>query len=202
MKPDLHSTRGAPMDTAKLHDQLESIVCAVQAIEGRLQRLRKAIVEVTPTVPVYKTVREYRVFREHVVMQLRERGLKFAEIAKIIGRSDSYTHRIFVEGERHQRVAEHQKRKLAAIEKIKAHEGSFDDWSLYDMGLTARTMNALSTAKVETVGELRTRSAAELLRGKHMGRKSLREVREALSRLGVVLKDDAAWAAEKLPCPE
>jgi len=55
--------------------------------------------------------------------------------------------------------------------------------------LSTRTSNALAKAGVRTVGGLARKSAADLLEFEGMGEKAVVEIREALARFGMTLKD-------------
>jgi DNA-directed RNA polymerase subunit alpha len=58
-----------------------------------------------------------------------------------------------------------------------------------DMDLTVRSYNCLKREGVHTVGELVTRSEADLLDIRNFGAKSIDEVKMKLAGLGLALKD-------------
>ena len=58
-----------------------------------------------------------------------------------------------------------------------------DDVPIRDMWLSARTTNCLINMGVDTVGDVRRRSARELLREPNFGPRSLGEVRARIGRL-------------------
>lgn len=57
------------------------------------------------------------------------------------------------------------------------------------LGLSVRSRNGCINGGIATVGDLVQRTAADLLHVRQFGRKSLREVREALAEHGLVLKE-------------
>lgn len=62
-----------------------------------------------------------------------------------------------------------------------------------DMDLTVRSYNCLKREGIHTVGELVTRTEADLLDIRNFGQKSIDEVKEKLYGLGLVLKDSAGF---------
>ena len=58
-----------------------------------------------------------------------------------------------------------------------------------DMDLTVRSYNCLNREGVHTVGELVTRSEADLLDIRNFGAKSIDEVKMKLAAMGLALKD-------------
>lgn len=58
-----------------------------------------------------------------------------------------------------------------------------------DMDLTVRSYNCLKREGVHTVGELVTRSEADLLDIRNFGAKSIDEVKMKLAAMGLALKD-------------
>lgn len=59
--------------------------------------------------------------------------------------------------------------------------------SVDDLELSVRSANCLKNANIRFIGELVTRSEAEMLRTKNFGRKSLNEIKEILSEMGLSL---------------
>jgi len=59
--------------------------------------------------------------------------------------------------------------------------------SVEDLELSIRSMNCLKNSGIKTVGELVRKTEAELLRTKNFGRKSLKELGEELSKMGLSL---------------
>lgn len=57
------------------------------------------------------------------------------------------------------------------------------------VGLSARTMNALSNANIRTVGGLARKREKDLLEVDGLGAKGIQEIRKALSEFGITLKD-------------
>ncbi len=59
--------------------------------------------------------------------------------------------------------------------------------SVDDLELSVRSANCLKNANIRYIGELVTRSEAEMLKTKNFGRKSLNEIKELLSEMGLSL---------------
>lgn len=57
--------------------------------------------------------------------------------------------------------------------------------SVEELELSVRSYNCLKNASIQTIGELVTRSEAEMLKTKNFGRKSLNEIKEILSDMGL-----------------
>ncbi len=57
------------------------------------------------------------------------------------------------------------------------------------MGLSARTLNALSTGNIRTVGGLSRKREKDLLEVDGLGAKGIQEIRKALSEFGITLKE-------------
>ena len=56
-----------------------------------------------------------------------------------------------------------------------------------ELELSVRSYNCLKNANIRTIGELVTRTEAEMLKTKNFGRKSLNEIKEILSSMGLSL---------------
>jgi len=63
------------------------------------------------------------------------------------------------------------------------------DLRVDDLDFSVRTLNCLRRESISTVGELITRSDADLMRIRNFGRKSLSEVKEKLASLGLSLRE-------------
>src|SRR5262245_12384690 len=59
--------------------------------------------------------------------------------------------------------------------------------SVDELELSVRSYNCLKNANIRTIGELVTKSEAEMLKTKNFGRKSLNEIKEILSSMGLSL---------------
>jgi DNA-directed RNA polymerase subunit alpha len=59
--------------------------------------------------------------------------------------------------------------------------------SVDELELSVRSYNCLKNANIRTIGELVTKSEAEMLKTKNFGRKSLNEIKEILSGMGLSL---------------
>jgi DNA-directed RNA polymerase subunit alpha len=62
-----------------------------------------------------------------------------------------------------------------------------------ELELSVRSYNCLKNANIQTIGDLVQKTEAEMLRTKNFGRKSLNEIKEILSGLGLTfgMKFDA-----------
>ena len=67
------------------------------------------------------------------------------------------------------------------------------DRSIDELELTVRTYNCLRNANIKNLGDLTQKTESELLSSKNFGKKSLKEVKEILSEMGLSLR------AEQLP---
>jgi DNA-directed RNA polymerase subunit alpha len=59
--------------------------------------------------------------------------------------------------------------------------------SVDELELSVRSYNCLKNANIRTIGELVTKSEAEMLKTKNFGRKSLNEIKEILTSMGLSL---------------
>jgi DNA-directed RNA polymerase subunit alpha len=59
--------------------------------------------------------------------------------------------------------------------------------SVDDLELSVRSANCLKNANIRYIGELVSRTEAEMLKTKNFGRKSLNEIKEILSNMGLSL---------------
>jgi DNA-directed RNA polymerase subunit alpha len=59
--------------------------------------------------------------------------------------------------------------------------------SVDELELSVRSYNCLKNANIRTIGELVTKSEAEMLKTKNFGRKSLNEIKEILQSMGLAL---------------
>ena len=82
-------------------------------------------------------------------------------------------------------------------EELEADSGSDDskphlrnenlNRSVEELELSVRSYNCLKNANIQTIGELVTKSEAEMLKTKNFGRKSLNEIKEILASMGLSL---------------
>ena len=75
--------------------------------------------------------------------------------------------------------------------------------SVEELELSVRSYNCLKNANIQTIGELVQKTEAEMLRTKNFGRKSLNEIKEILSGMGLSLgmKPDAHGRLVAPPAP-
>jgi DNA-directed RNA polymerase subunit alpha len=59
--------------------------------------------------------------------------------------------------------------------------------SVDELELSVRSYNCLKNANIKTIGDLVTKSEAEMLKTKNFGRKSLNEIKEILAEMGLSL---------------
>ena len=59
--------------------------------------------------------------------------------------------------------------------------------SVDEMELSVRSYNCLKNANIRTIGELVQKTEAEMLKTKNFGRKSLNEIKEILTGMGLSL---------------
>ncbi|HKS17460.1 MAG TPA: DNA-directed RNA polymerase subunit alpha [Planctomycetota bacterium] len=71
--------------------------------------------------------------------------------------------------------------------------------SISELDLSVRSANCLASERIETLGELVSRSEADLLKVRNFGKTSLREVKKKLSELGLVLGMDVEGVVGKKP---
>jgi DNA-directed RNA polymerase subunit alpha len=83
-------------------------------------------------------------------------------------------------------------------EQAKLHENLWK--SVDDLELSVRSANCLQNANIRYIGELVQKTEAEMLKTKNFGRKSLKEIKEILSEMGLSLgmKIDG-WPGEGPP---
>jgi DNA-directed RNA polymerase subunit alpha len=62
--------------------------------------------------------------------------------------------------------------------------------SVDELELSVRSYNCLKNADIKTIGDLVTRSEAEMLKTKNFGRKSLNEIKDILTEMGLSLGMD------------
>lgn len=82
--------------------------------------------------------------------------------------------------------------QLTEIEIYKEKEKeieSINNMTIEELKLSVRSTNALTGAKIKTVGDLRKMGHTELADLRNMGKRSVEEVKEVMDRLGVTLGD-------------
>lgn len=74
--------------------------------------------------------------------------------------------------------------------------------SVDELELSVRSANCLQNANIKLIGDLVQRSESEMLKTKNFGRKSLKEIKEILTEMGLGLgmKLDA-WPPKEIPSP-
>lgn len=74
---------------------------------------------------------------------------------------------------------------VESIERDNINENLFR--SVEELELSVRSANCLKNADIRTIGELVTKSEAEMLKTKNFGRKSLNEIKDILAEMGLHL---------------
>lgn len=77
---------------------------------------------------------------------------------------------------------------LVLAEKPEDERARLLERSIEDLELSVRSFNCLKRAGINTIGELVSRTAEDMMRVRNLGRKSLEEVEEKLHSLGLGLK--------------
>lgn len=83
-----------------------------------------------------------------------------------------------------------QNENIVMVAEEKEKVNKFVDIPIKDVEFSVRSRNCLKRTSIKTLGELASKTAAELLEIKNFGQKSLNEVREKLRQYGLSLKDD------------
>jgi len=65
-----------------------------------------------------------------------------------------------------------------------------------ELELSNRSLNGLQSAKIETIGQLVQWTEQEILNLRFLGRKSLREIKQALARIGLTLAESKSQPDE------
>jgi len=101
--------------------------------------------------------------------------------------------------EKPEEIAEELEKEIAGVreemeKELGMSEDDFDKQQemmktrIEDLNLSTRTMNALSNAKIRTVGGIARKREEDLLEVDGMGEKGIQEIRRALSNFGILLK--------------
>ena len=73
------------------------------------------------------------------------------------------------------------------VEAVEVNSNEFLDRSVNELELSVRSANCLQNANIRYIGELVQRSEADMLKTKNFGRKSLREIKDILQKMGLTL---------------
>lgn len=71
------------------------------------------------------------------------------------------------------------------VEEFNANESL--DRPVGELELSVRSANCLQNANIRYIGELVQKTEADMLKTKNFGRKSLREIKDILQRMGLTL---------------
>jgi DNA-directed RNA polymerase subunit alpha len=96
--------------------------------------------------------------------------------------------------------------EVAAVEETGTAEPAAVNENLYrsvdELELSVRSQNCLQNANIRTIGDLVQRTEAEMLKTKNFGRKSLKEIKEILSEMGLSLGMKLEnWNPKAMPPP-
>lgn len=94
----------------------------------------------------------------------------------------------FKEEEVEQDVPEENEEKEEEIENKEEKEEEFLKTRVETLGLSARTIKALTNANIRTVGGLARKKETDILAIDGLGQKSVQEIKRALSNFGILLK--------------
>jgi DNA-directed RNA polymerase alpha subunit len=133
----------------------------------------------------------YQARLENEVVEMREQGATFREIAEKHNKSHTRIHMIMAKAMRKKRYAEKLRESKAQVERLCPEGVDINDvhveWLVTEIGLSVRTENCLRNARVETVGDILAKTDKEWLKVKNFGKKGLRELKDALEDLRVRL---------------
>ena len=93
-------------------------------------------------------------------------------------------------------------RSLGESARAAAPTGGWNDVALTNDGLSIRTVNALATAGLRTVGDLIIKSAHQLARLPNLGPGRVLEIKEFLRQRGLTLLGESSVAKPVAPAPE
>lgn len=68
-------------------------------------------------------------------------------------------------------------------------ENKYDNITIEELDLSARSYNCLKRASIQTVLELTEKSEEEMMKVKNLGKKSLKEIKDKLAAMGLSFKD-------------
>ncbi len=74
-------------------------------------------------------------------------------------------------------------------EETVAVETPYENITIEELDLTVRSYNCLKRAGIATVLELTAKSEDDMIKVKHLGKKSLKEIKEKLAAIGLAFKD-------------
>jgi DNA-directed RNA polymerase subunit alpha len=74
--------------------------------------------------------------------------------------------------------------------------------SVEELELSVRSYNCLKNANIQTIGELVQKTEAEMLKTKNFGRKSLNEIKEILTSMGLSLGMKIDEQGNAVPTPQ
>ncbi|MBQ1926154.1 MAG: DNA-directed RNA polymerase subunit alpha [Proteobacteria bacterium] len=72
-------------------------------------------------------------------------------------------------------------------ETVEVNSNEYLDRSVNELELSVRSANCLQNANIRFIGELVQKTEADMLKTKNFGRKSLREIKDILQRMGLTL---------------
>ncbi len=76
------------------------------------------------------------------------------------------------------------------VEKEETHKEKMLEMTIEELDLSVRSYNCLKRAGINTVQELTNKTEADMMKVRNLGRKSLEEVKNKLSDLGLGLRNE------------
>jgi len=76
---------------------------------------------------------------------------------------------------------------MQAEEVVEVNSNEYLDRSVGELELSVRSANCLQNANIRYIGELVQKTEADMLKTKNFGRKSLREIKDILAKMGLTL---------------
>ena len=154
--------------------------------------------------------RKFDLLRASRILELRKRGETYRQIGSQLGLSSERVRQIEFKANRifneRDKMKEGIKTLLYKIDYVvsRCNEGNkeetFDkidkalyDTTIWDLEITVRVANALKHSNIRTVGELVQKTRKELLEIRNLGKKSLKELEEELSKFGLRIGMKLKW---------
>ena len=76
------------------------------------------------------------------------------------------------------------------VEKSESHRDKILEMTIEELDLSVRSFNCLKRANINTVEDLISKTGEDMMKVRNLGRKSLEEVQNKLSMMGLSLASD------------